>query len=317
MPATPAETDPSVCYRHPDRTSWTLCTRCGRTICPECQILTPAGVRCPDCVREEGGSVRWEPAAGPRPATKAKAQKARMQRSRTADPGERPAWLSGAVGRFLLPAGGGVPIVSLIVLGLLIVLYILEYVLNNLPIFLLTVTVSTPWQLWGYVTSAVVYPATGSIQSIFSFLLQVVFWVIAAPRIELGFGRRRFLGIFLVSNAVGSAVMVISGAGAFGLGAGMWGLFGAYLVTIWEYRQARTQYMIILGILLLLNIIQRDFQLPGVIAGGLAGVGTVLALTRFADRPGTRPRTPMLVIGGVVLVLIVGATLRALADLPT
>ena len=54
MPATQAETDPSVCYRHPDRTSWTLCARCGRTICPECQILTPEGVRCPECVREAG-----------------------------------------------------------------------------------------------------------------------------------------------------------------------------------------------------------------------------------------------------------------------
>ena len=71
MSSPDAEVDGSVCYRHPDRTSWTLCQRCGRTICPECQILTPGGVRCPDCVRETGGSVRWEPAAR-RPAAKAK-----------------------------------------------------------------------------------------------------------------------------------------------------------------------------------------------------------------------------------------------------
>ena len=95
----------------------------------------------------------------------------------------------------------------------------------------------------------------------------------------------------------------------------MWALFGSYVVTIWEHRQARTQYLIILGILLLLNIIQRDFQLPGVIAGGLAGVGAILTLTRLRDRPGVAPRTPPLVVAGVVLLFIVGATLRAFADL--
>ena len=55
-----AHDDAGVCYRHPDRHSWVLCERCGRTICPECQIPTPNGVYCPDCVRETSGSApRW------------------------------------------------------------------------------------------------------------------------------------------------------------------------------------------------------------------------------------------------------------------
>ncbi len=40
-----------VCYRHPDRPSFTLCQRCGRTICPECQTTSAVGVLCPECVR--------------------------------------------------------------------------------------------------------------------------------------------------------------------------------------------------------------------------------------------------------------------------
>ena len=71
-----ASTSADVCYRHPNRESWTLCTRCGRTICPECQILTPAGVQCPDCVQETGGSVTWRSAGDEirRPAAKARAR---------------------------------------------------------------------------------------------------------------------------------------------------------------------------------------------------------------------------------------------------
>ncbi|HEU0206024.1 MAG TPA: hypothetical protein VFQ74_04945, partial [Pseudolysinimonas sp.] len=85
-----AEVDPSVCYRHPDRSSWTLCERCGRTICPECQILTPQGVRCPDCVREMGGSVQWKPAGASRSA----AAKRSTRRARTATRAveDRPRW---------------------------------------------------------------------------------------------------------------------------------------------------------------------------------------------------------------------------------
>ncbi len=41
-----------VCYRHPDRPSFTLCQRCGRTICAECQTVSPVGVLCLECMRE-------------------------------------------------------------------------------------------------------------------------------------------------------------------------------------------------------------------------------------------------------------------------
>lgn len=44
-----------VCYRHPDRPSFTLCQRCGRTVCPECQIVSPVGVLCAECARQTSG----------------------------------------------------------------------------------------------------------------------------------------------------------------------------------------------------------------------------------------------------------------------
>lgn len=50
----------NVCYRHPGVGSFTLCQRCGNTICSQCQITSPVGVLCPDCTRqmEPGGAQR-------------------------------------------------------------------------------------------------------------------------------------------------------------------------------------------------------------------------------------------------------------------
>lgn len=41
----------NFCYRHRDRPSFSLCQRCGRTICSECQTISSVGVLCSDCVR--------------------------------------------------------------------------------------------------------------------------------------------------------------------------------------------------------------------------------------------------------------------------
>lgn len=46
-----------ICYRHPDRPSFTLCQRCGRTICSECQQVSAVGVLCPECVRQAQPNV--------------------------------------------------------------------------------------------------------------------------------------------------------------------------------------------------------------------------------------------------------------------
>ncbi|GAB2571737.1 rhomboid family intramembrane serine protease [Leucobacter ruminantium] len=41
-----------VCYRHPRTHSFTLCQRCGRTICADCQVVSSVGVLCPECVKQ-------------------------------------------------------------------------------------------------------------------------------------------------------------------------------------------------------------------------------------------------------------------------
>lgn len=51
------ERSSDTCYRHPDRRSYILCQRCGRTICTECQTQAAVGVQCPECVREGRAST--------------------------------------------------------------------------------------------------------------------------------------------------------------------------------------------------------------------------------------------------------------------
>src|ERR1700754_339470 len=42
----------NYCYRHPNRQSFILCQRCGRTICPSCQVQAAVGVHCVECARQ-------------------------------------------------------------------------------------------------------------------------------------------------------------------------------------------------------------------------------------------------------------------------
>jgi len=297
---TSEETSPDVCYRHPKRESWVLCQRCGRTICPECQILAPVGVQCPECVREAGGSVTWRSAGGaPRPA--AKPRRTRPARATPSSGGG----FGGALGRMLRP-GSEAPVFTWSIVGIVVVLW-LAGLFTTLPALLLSLQVE-PWQVWRFFTASLVYPA--GFGWILSVLLNSVFFLLTAPAVEQRLGRTRFAVTALAAAGIGNAAMVLSGSAGFGLIGVLFGMFGAYLVFVWSYPPARAQALIITGINLLIAIAFGSLLLPAIVGGLLAGAGSAYLFQRADDNARSTPRTPYLIIGAVVLGLIAFALLR-------
>lgn len=295
MPATPAETDPSVCYRHPDRTSWTLCSRCGRTICPECQILTPSGVRCPECVREEGGSVRWEPAA----QKTAKPKKTGMRRPALAervDSATRP----------VITIGVGATALVLWFAGF----FAGPGELGAGAIFdLLNARPEVALQVWRYATTALAYPAVGSAGGVLSALLGIAIFVWIGWGAERFLGWRRYAIVLLTSSVAAAALCVLALGSTYGLTGAVWGIFGAYLVVVWDQPTVRNRLLITMAIWFIFSLFFGN--IIAVIGGAAAGIGTVFLLRRYDDRPRSRPSTPYLLLAAGLGVLIVLAILSS------
>lgn len=292
--AADAELDPSVCYRHPDRQSWVLCQRCGRTVCPECQILAPVGVQCPDCVRETAGGVQWRPAGPVKPA--------RQRRTRR----------TGRV-RVLLDTDSGAPVATRAILAAVVVLWLAGFFTGNLPFAVLAAPPGSELQVWRFVTAPFATVASLSFGGVFSFLLNGVFFFLSGPTLERMLGRRRFVGVFVVSSVIGNACMLLTGGIGSGLTAPLFGLFGALLVLVWSDQRTRTQILILIGINLLLSIVTgAGGSLPALIGGLVAGSGTTYLFRTAGDRP-WKARTPALIASLSAIGFVVLAVLRGLA----
>lgn len=290
MPATQAETDPSVCYRHPDRTSWTLCERCGRTICPECQILTPSGVRCPDCVRETGGSVQWQPAAG-KPAAQRKRAAARRTRSSV---------LAGRV------SASTYPVVTITVAAISVVLWIVSFVTANAPFFALAALPDFAIEVWRYVTASIAYPASG-VGVVFTILSIGIFTYIGWNA-EKQFGRTRFLVLLIVTGTGAAAISMLAGGAAYGLVGPIWGMAGAYLIVVWAHAPSRNRMLISIAVWLVISLFLGG-NILALIGGTASGIGAMLLLRRYDDRGGAG-RSAYLILAGGLVALILLAILR-------
>ena len=295
-----AEADGSVCYRHPDRSSWTLCERCGRTICPECQILTPSGVRCPDCVRETGGSV-WESTARAKPAKAKKTGLRRQSIASRVDAATRP----------VLAIGIGATAIVFWLLGFIFPQS--TSVLGGLPSEYLNTRPDVAVQVWRYVTTWFVYPAIGG-PYVISTLLGIGIFVYIAWNAERSFGWRRFAVLVLVSGTGAAAICGIGLGATAGLVGPVWGIFAAYVIVVWDQPAARNRLLITIAIWFLISLFLGG-NLAAMIGGAAAGIGATLLLRHYDGRTRTRPSTPYLILAaglaGLILLAILSATIIA------
>ncbi|AMM19498.1 hypothetical protein AX769_04260 [Frondihabitans sp. PAMC 28766] len=266
----------NLCYRHPDRQSFVLCQRCGRTICPQCQTPAAVGVHCPECVREARGS---------------------MPRVRT-----RPQ----VVTRMNSLATSGGPIVSYALIGLLLIGFIAGLVpgVANELAFFEPLTILQPWRLF---TGMFVYAGFGSIiQLLFNGYMLVLF----GGMIERQLGSVRYAGLYLLGGLGGEvAVGLFSpGTALVGGSVAVFGLFGAFYMIQRHLGQRAVQILVIVALNIVIGLyLHTPWQayIGAVLIGGL----TAYIYMKLQNRQQQVQRTVLAT--GLAVVLIAVALVRS------
>lgn len=247
-PANPA----NFCYRHPDRQSFVLCQRCGRTICPQCQTQAAVGVHCPECVKEGRAS-------SPR----------------------RPSAIAGA-----LRSTKDRPIVTWSIIALCVIVYVLQ-LLPNSPVtaallYYAPYTYTEPWRM---ITALFVHSPTSFLHILFNMFSLFVL----GPIMEQMVGRARFLALYLLSGFGGSVavLLVAPGTPVVGASGAIFGLLGAFFVIQRKLGGNATQLLVIIGLNLVVGFlpgtnIAWQAHVGGLIVG--AGVALIYLRTRRIDQ---------------------------------
>lgn len=274
------------CYRHPDRVSWVLCSRCGRTICGDCQQQAPVGVRCPDCVREL-----------------AQEQRTLHRETRVAHGGPRTA-VGGRVRQWLAqPAPVTIALVA--VTALVGVLQILPGDLAGSLLYFLGYSLVEPWR---FVTYAFVH--AGILHFAFNMM---VLWMVG-PSIEQRIGKLPFLAAYLVS-AAGAAVAVAwltPMSAVVGASGAIYALFGMVIGMQRMVGRVQPALLMLVGINLAITFLFSNISWPAHVGGLLIGLalGFGIGVMHKRMRGDQATKAAWLVIGAVAVILAALFALR-------
>jgi len=228
----------NFCYRHPDRQSFIICQRCGRTICAECQTQAAVGVHCPECVREARESA---------PRTKS-AARTRITSS--------------------MRSTSGVPVVTYTLIALNVLFFALDFVTGRTLFFWLAYqsdfTVTQPWRM---ISAAFLHA------SILHLLFNMYSLFIFGPVIERLVGRGRYLVLYLLAAFGGSvAVLVLAPTQTVvGASGAIFGLLGAFFVIQRRLGGNSTQLLILIGLNVVFGFVIPNVSWQAHIGGLLVG----------------------------------------------
>ena len=266
----------NFCYRHPDRQSYILCQRCGRTICPQCQTQAAVGVHCPECVREARASA---------PRTKSRL----ITSLRT--PGQ--------------------PIVTWSIIALCILVYVLQMLpgsqVTNALLYFGPYTYTEPWRM---ITALFVH----SQGSLLHIALNMFSLFLFGPILERLVGRVRFLVLYLVSGFGGSVAVLLLAptTPVVGASGAIFGLLGAFFVIQRKFGGNTTQLLVVIGINLVVGFLPGTNIAWQAHVGGLVA-GAAVAFVYLRTRNRAQRRTQILLVAAVVaalvLLTVVGAIL--------
>ena len=265
----------NYCYRHPNRQSFILCQRCGKTICPQCQTQASVGVHCPDCVKAAQANVpKRRPAA--------------VRASR--------AWRSNS----------DKPLATYVALGLMAVVFLaglLVPAVRSALAYIPELTLVQPWTL-------VTYPFVHL--SPLSVLLDGLILFLIGRQLESMLGRSRFITLFAISALAGAVAILlfVPGGVVFGAGPVIWGMFGAFIIYSRSQGGNVTGMLIMLGLFLVLGLIVGSAWQANV-GGLIAGAVVTFVYHRLgAIRQANQQR---LALAGIVGALLLIAVVRLFA----
>ena len=271
----PVDTRANYCYRHPNRVSYVLCQRCGRTICGECQTPGPVGVICPECMREQRASA----------------------------PRTKPAFVARLKGM-----GDHAPIVTYVIIAVCVFVFILQ----SLPVIGDPVTSALQYagvysypgsfQPWRMITTIFVHA------SILHIALNMYTLWIVGSMLEPLLGRARYAVLFFLSGLAGSVgVLLIANplTAVVGASGAIFGLFGAFFVIQRRLGGNATQLLVLILINLVIGFIPAFGIAWQAHVGGLIG-GAILGLIYTETRPlKRRPlQIGLLILFAVILIVI-------------
>ena len=262
-------TSGNTCYRHPDRQSFVLCQRCGRTICPACQTQAAVGVHCPECVNEARASA---------PRTKS--------RARTA-----------------FRSSSDQPVITYSIIAVTVLVYLLQWISGNAVtsqiIYAPFLTVVEPWRM---ITS--IFAHASPVHLLFNMFSLYIF----GPVLEHALGRARFVVLYLLAGFGGSVAVLLLApmTNVLGASGAIFGLMGAFFIIQRSFGGTNRSLLIIIGLNLVFPFlvggnISWQAHVGGLIAGGLAA----LIYTKTRNRRQKNQQILLLVGLAAALVAIV------------
>jgi membrane associated rhomboid family serine protease len=259
----------NTCYRHPDRQSFVLCQRCGRTICPSCQTQAAVGVHCPECVNEARASS---------PRTKS--------RARTA-----------------FRSSSDQPVITYSIIAVTVLVYLLQWVSGGAVtreiVYAPYLTVVEPWRMF-----TAIFAHASPIHLLFNMVSLFIF----GPVLEHALGRARFIVLYLIAGFGGSVAVLLLAPTTNVLGASgaIFGLMGAFFVIQRSFGGTNSTLLIIIGLNLVFPFlvggnVSWQAHIGGLIAGGLAA----LIYTKTRNRRQKNQQILLLVALAAALVALV------------
>ena len=263
----------NFCYRHPDRRSYILCQRCGRTICPACSTQAAVGVHCPECVKEARANA---PRRAPVQIRAARSLRNNSDR----------------------------PLVTYTLIGISVLVFIAQLVfgdrLTTWLVYFGPVTFSQPWRL---VTALFAHVSP------IHLLFNMYSLFILGRMLEPALGRARFAALYFISGLGGSIAVLVLAPDNVVLGASgaIFGLLGALFVIVRRLGGSTMQLLIVIILNLAIGFLIPNIAWQAHVGGVLVGAGLAAIYVR------TRSDKRKLVQAGLFAAVAVALVLIAVA----